>query len=57
MLRHRKVYMGKTIRMSKTELISEHKHLLDVLQRPSRAKLEAEARKQGKELNEYLEIK
>lgn len=46
--------MKKVVKMKKSELIEEHKHLLDVLTNPTRVKLEKEARKQGKELNEYL---
>lgn len=47
---------AKKIKISKKELISEHKHLLNVLTDPTKQKLKDEARKQGKELEEYLEL-
>jgi hypothetical protein len=42
------------MKLSKKELISEHKHLLNTLLEPTKEKLKREARKQKKELSEYL---
>ena len=41
------------IAMSKKDLLSEHIHLLNVLQNPTKKKLLAEYMKQKKELEEY----
>jgi hypothetical protein len=47
---------GKSVSFSKKELISEHRNLVNVLQHPSKKRLEDEAKKRGKELNKYLHI-
>jgi hypothetical protein len=43
---------GKTIRMEKGEYLREHHHLFRVLRNPTRRALNAELRKQQKELRE-----
>jgi hypothetical protein len=44
----------KTIKIPRKDMIAEHRHLLNVLSNPTRAKLTRELKKQGKELQEYL---
>jgi hypothetical protein len=42
------------MKLSKKELISEHKHLLNTLLEPTKEKLKREAKKQNLELKSYL---
>lgn len=48
----RKTRRSKTIRMKKSEYLREHHHLFRVLQNPTRRALNAELRRQQKELKE-----
>jgi hypothetical protein len=41
------------IKMDKDDLLSEHKHLLSVLQNPTKKKLLAEYIKQKREMKDY----
>jgi hypothetical protein len=50
--RRRTAKTGKTIRMEKGEYLREHHHLFRVLRNPTRRALNAELRKQQKELRE-----
>lgn len=47
----------KTIKTPKTEMVKEHKHLVKVLKSGNRADFEREAKKQSKELKEYIKKK
>ena len=45
--------MAKEIKMTRKDFLSEHKHLLNVLQNPTKKKLLAEYIKQKREMKEY----
>ena len=45
---------GETIKMPKKDVIKEHKKLINTLEHPTKAKLEAEDKEQSKELKGYL---
>jgi hypothetical protein len=49
--------MSKTIRLNRQALVEEHRNLLKTLTLPTKSRLEKEAKKQKKDLNEYLKMK